>query len=158
MSFVWFFAASWAAGFAFYSMRKSLSLIENTIVFLLALILSINYSWTLIEEFKVIELTKEPLDYTAYLMYRSVLTPCLFSIWMNVLYWKKELSIAVPATAALAGILFGLNSLAHYYQIYVYTSWSAAYDLLAVCVLTAVIYFVYRLFMKLIQRREARAS
>lgn len=148
MGFVVFFLASWLAGFVIYAMPKRLTLIENTLLFLLVLILEINVAWLIIEEFKYIRTTKDPLLYAGYLLNRSVLIPCIHVIWMNLILAKKSVSYVIPVSFVAAGVILACNGLAVYYRIFTYAAWNAFYDLLLTLSLQIIIYLVYKLFAK----------
>lgn len=85
MGFVVFFFVAWLVVSIFSLIKKKLSIIENTFVFLIILILSINFSWIVIEEWKLISLSKKGFEYTGYLLNRSVILPMLILIQINLL-------------------------------------------------------------------------
>ncbi|WP_281890433.1 hypothetical protein [Paenibacillus sp. YYML68] len=148
MALVTFFFASWLAAALLYVIPRRLTFMENCLLFLVALVISINVSWIIIEELKLIELTREPLQYTAYLLYRSLLVPLLFVLWLNVLKLQQSIVQAVLVTAGLTGTVLLCNGLALYEGIFTYAGWNVLYDLVAVVLLQAVLYGIYRLAAK----------
>lgn len=154
MGFVVFFLAAWLAVITFYSIPKRLSFLENAVVYLAAMAIGINITWVLIEELEYIQVSEDSLQYAAYLIYRSVTQPLIFVIWLNVHYSRRWGQI-IPAAACL-GVLFGLNGLAFFYQIYTYTTWNFFYDVLLTAAFQTAVYFIYRLAAKWMYREGER--
>jgi hypothetical protein len=148
MGFVAFFLATWLAVLSFYLMPKSLSFLENAVVLLVVIALGVNVSWIIIEELSFMQLTKDPLLYTAYLLNRSIVIPLVYVIWLNVLYLKISNEISFLATVCCTGLVLGLNGLAVYYQIFTYSTWNPFYDSLVVVTLQITIYLVHKLAAK----------
>ncbi|MEY2191982.1 hypothetical protein AB7942_04485 [Neobacillus sp. BF23-41] len=84
MGLVVFFFLAWLVVSLFAVIKKKLTFAENSLIFLVILIVSINISWIVIEELKLIKRTQESLEYTAYLLNRSVITPFLILIQVNL--------------------------------------------------------------------------
>lgn len=63
MGFVVFFFLTWLFVSIFAAMPKKLTFVENTLVYLVILIVSINFSWIVIEELKLMSLTKNGFNY-----------------------------------------------------------------------------------------------
>lgn len=157
MGFVVIFSATWLAVLAFYMMNKSLSFMDNTVVLLMALILGVNLSWLIIEEFQWVQLTKDPPLYTGYLLNRTLLQPLILVLWINYMVLKKTTEAYFFATLACTGLLLGFNSLAEYYQIYRYVQWNVLYDFLSVVLLQGSPLLVYRLASKWMYAEEEPA-
>lgn len=90
MGFVTFFFLTWLFVLIFAFIRKKLTIVENTLVFLIILIVSINFSWIIIDEMKLITLTKNGFDYTGYLLNRSIIIPILLLIQLNLLGFSQH--------------------------------------------------------------------
>jgi hypothetical protein len=145
MGFVFFAVASCIAVLTFYSMSKSLPFLENTVILLVVLALNINVSWIIGEELHYIQMNRDPLLYTAFLLNRSVLLPLIYVIWLNILYSSGSDRSRWMATLGCTGLVLGLNGMAEYFQIYIYAKWNVFNDLLVVLFLQAVIYMLHRL-------------
>lgn len=128
MTFSIFFFLTWLVISIFAVMQKKLSLVENTFVFLVILVVSINFSWIIADELKLITLPKEKLPYTAYLMNRSIIIPVLVLIQLNIcmardaFFWKAGSIL----TAVL--LLTGINYLMTALNISSYTNWNPGFD------------------------------
>ncbi|HYK73133.1 MAG TPA: hypothetical protein VEV44_08430, partial [Pseudoneobacillus sp.] len=89
MGFVVYFFVAWLVISIFTIIKKRLSIVENTLVFLIILILSINFSWIVNEELKLVTISKKGLDYTAFLLNRSIIIPIMIVIHVNLLKWCR---------------------------------------------------------------------
>jgi hypothetical protein len=143
-----FFLIAWLSCTFFAVIKKKLTIVENTFIFLLILVININYSWIVIEEFKRITLTTNGLDYTAYLLNRSVITPMLAIILVNLIGKSKDLAKPILYFMFFLALSFGLSLLSHYFKITIYTKWDFRYDILYFFVLYLIAYYAYKLFRK----------
>ena len=157
MGFTVFIVISWVAVFAFFTMKRSLSVVENTFIYLVVLIVEINFSWIVSEELKDIWVTNNGLKYTAYLVFRSVLMPTLYVILFNFIYQTKSMSLALFAAAASVAVMLALNGLARFYDIERYTNWSLMYDAIYFILLEAAVFGLHRVLRR-IRHAEARRS
>ncbi|MFD1739590.1 hypothetical protein ACFSCX_24205 [Bacillus salitolerans] len=89
MEFVVFFFLSWLVISVYTVTDKRINIIENTFIFLILLIVSINFSWIINDELKLMTVTQKWLPYTAYLLNRSIIIPLIILIHVN-LYIKVE--------------------------------------------------------------------
>ncbi|HZG76960.1 MAG TPA: hypothetical protein VEZ72_14000 [Paenibacillus sp.] len=155
MGFVVMFVAAWAAVFIFYSMKERLSIVENAFVFLVVLTLGINLSWIVAEEWKLIELTKDGLLYTGFIVYRSVVVPMVFLIATNAMLRARRASTAAVSAAAALAALVALNGAALHYDIVRYERWNLGYDALSFLLMFAVVFALLRLYRKAVYGRSA---
>ncbi len=128
MEIVIFFFITWLAVFMYGLMQKELTLVESTFVFLIVLIVSINFSWIVMEELKLIKLTEKGLPYTAFLLNRSIIIPILILIQLNFLvktesYLMKS-AILFSSVLALVGVSFISSSL----NITEFTKWNLGFE------------------------------
>ncbi|WP_438446991.1 hypothetical protein [Gorillibacterium sp. sgz5001074] len=156
MGFVVFFTATWLSVLGFAAMRKSLSFLENTVILLMAMILSVNVSWILVEELQWIHLSQDPLQYTAYLLHRSVLQPMIYTIWLNALYRGGTHAGAVLATLGCSAVILGLNFTGVYYQIYSFVRWNFWYDVLYAGISLLLLFGAFKLAAKGMGSEEGR--
>ncbi|WP_026702751.1 hypothetical protein [Salibacterium aidingense] len=75
MAFAVFFLASRLLNTLFIRMEKTLSLTENTFVFMIILVININWDWIVYEEMDRVNITEDGLNYTAFLLFRSIIIP-----------------------------------------------------------------------------------
>ncbi|MFD1173052.1 hypothetical protein [Oceanobacillus picturae] len=105
-----FFFLSWLAISIFTVINKDLNIVKNTFIFLIILIVSINFSWVINDELKLITLKEKWVPYTAYLLNRSLLIPILVLLQVNLFikthsYIKKGI-ILVSSVIILLMISF----------------------------------------------------
>ncbi|QYR21509.1 hypothetical protein KZ483_00030 [Paenibacillus sp. sptzw28] len=127
-------------------MRKSLSTSENTFIFLLVLIISINVSWIITQELKYVRLSNNGLNYTGYLLNRSVLIPALYVVLFNLIYKSKSIAAALLFAFVFAGAELCLNGLARNYHIWTYAQWSYVYDAIFIGLTQIAVFLLHRLF------------
>ena len=151
MGFVVFSFLSWLFVSIFTIITKKLSIIENTVVFLLVLIISINYSWIVSEELKLITVTKKGLGYTAYLLTRSVIIPMVILIHLNFLQAKEtmvEKSIVIFTSVLL---LSCISSLSASLKITDYSNWHFGFIVIYYLILNLIAILFYKLFKRISQ-------
>src|SRR4051812_32967080 len=103
MGFAFYFFISWLITVIFTVMKKRLTFVENSFVFLLMLIISINFSWIISAELKLVILSKEPLDYTAFMINRSIGIPFIIVVTIN--FMKSVNSIGKSLIIMVCSIL-----------------------------------------------------
>lgn len=150
MGFVLVFFASWLAAVSLFRMKKSLSPLENTWIYLVAFVAVVNMSWVFGNEWKLFEITKNPLDYTAYMIYRSICLPSLYAAVMNLIYRMPSIGAALLCTAGFAGIALGLDALLRYYGILVDRTWNGYYEIGSIVLLFLLVFFAHRLLRRIL--------
>ncbi|WP_309122209.1 hypothetical protein [Paenibacillus sp.] len=155
MGFVVMFVASWLAIFIFYLLQERLTILENAFVFLVALTLVINVSWIVTEELKLVEITKDGLAYTGYLLNRSIGAPMIFVIVMTAVFRANAAWTALASAAAALAALVALNGAALYLDILRYPKWNLGYDALLFAALLAVVYGLLRLYRRTVYGRRS---
>ncbi|MEH7373973.1 hypothetical protein [Neobacillus drentensis] len=148
MGLVVFFFLAWLVVSLFAVIKKKLSFAENTLIFLVILIVSINFSWIVIEELKLIKRTQESLEYMAYLLNRSVITPFLILIQVNLLLRSKTMMMKITLMVFGVFLLTGVSSLSNFYDIIEYKHWHYWYDGIYFFILNGIAIFSYKLFAR----------
>jgi hypothetical protein len=148
MGFVVFFSVTWIAVFVLSNMAKSLTLLENALVFLVVLIIGINVSWILIDELNMIQATQEGLKYTAYLLCRSALIPLIYTIAVNYMYRSWTSAAKWLAAAICAIVVLGIHAGEQWFRILQFRQWNYFYDAIYVLLLELLAYVVLKLFRK----------
>lgn len=150
MSFVLFFVLTWLVISIFTVLRKKLNLIENTLLFLFILLISINFSWIIIDELKLISITQKGLPYTAYLFNRSIIIPTLILLILNLIHrsenTKKKLIVVFSGTFIYLCISFLSNRI----EVTQLQRWSLLYEGLYFLFLTGISFLALRGFKKVI--------
>jgi len=157
MGFVFFFLVSWLVLVWFAVMKKSYSFVENTFAYLLILVISVNWSWIVYEELKLVELSRQPLEYWAFLIHRSVGIPLIVVIAANYIRTASSFGAAALRTALSVAVLFGLTLMGPVFGITKYARWNIAYDALYFLSLHLVAYYALEYF-HLWHRREAKGE
>ena len=148
MGFAIFFFLAWLIIGTFFMIRKELSIVENTLIFLISLIVIINFSWISTEEMKMINLTKSSINYTAYIFNRSIILPLLLLLQLNILLKSKTFTKKVLIIFTSLMVMLGLSVLSTYFNITNYIKWNLFYDGIYYLILQLIAYYSYRLFKK----------
>lgn len=146
MGFAFFFFFTWLIITIFIVMKKELSLIENTFVFLVVLTVGVNISWIIEEELKLISVTNNGIDYTAFLLNRSVIFPLLLITQINFLKRGNSFTWTLITTFCSVVVMIGLNALATYFHILEYKNWNFGYDAIYFIFLHLVAYLALKIF------------
>ncbi|TKC19225.1 hypothetical protein [Robertmurraya kyonggiensis] len=142
MEFVVYFFLVWLFVAIFAVIHKRLNIVENTFVYLVILIISINYSWFVIDEFNLISLSEKKAPYLAYLLNRSVGIPILSLIFVNVYTRTPTLIQKAMLFVSSVIILVGIASLSTALKIITFLQWNYWFDfiyyfLLMICAIGA---------------------
>ena len=148
VGFVITFAAAWLAMFIVYGMNKKLSVLENTFVYLVVLILGINIAWIVASELKLTTITKDAVLYAGFILYRSVLTPLIYVILMNVMFRARTVALRLLYAGGALILMLALESLMMAYEIIRYVQWSLWHEAIEAALLIAVTYWLLRLYRK----------
>ncbi|WP_042221004.1 hypothetical protein [Oceanobacillus manasiensis] len=151
-----FFFLSWLAISLFTAINKDLSIVTNTFIFLIILIVSINFSWIINDELNLITLREEWTPYTAYLLNRSILIPILVLLQVNLFikthsYIKKGI-ILVSSIIILLMISFISTQL----NIIEFKEWSLWLEAIYLICLNLIGLISYTLFNKIKGVQESK--
>lgn len=142
-----FFFLVWLFCALFTVLPKKLSLVENTIIYLLVLIININFSWIIIEELELVRSSDNPIAYTAFLLNRSVLIPVVVMILLNLLQ-KNVIKNGLLITGTV-GIMLSLSIMSSYFKITDYLKWNYGWDILYYLFLNLCALLAYKAFKKI---------
>jgi hypothetical protein len=148
MGLVVFFFLAWLVVSLFAVIKKKLTFAENSLIFLVILIVSINFSCIVIEELKLIKRTQESLEYTAYLLTRSVITQFLILIQVNLHLRSKTMMMKITLMVFGIFLLTGVSSLSNFYDIIEYKHSNYWYDGIYFFILNGIAIFSYKLFAR----------
>ncbi|MFD1361253.1 hypothetical protein [Lentibacillus salinarum] len=143
MAFPIFFFLAWLVTFLFGVMPKKLSLVEYTFVFLIGLIVSINFSWVTVNELEVIKRTEEALPYTAYLLNRSIIIPMLLLIQLNMSMLRDTFLWKTVTILSIVLILVGVSYLMTALDMTAHTHWNLGFDAIYFFLLNLVALLAY---------------
>ncbi|MEQ2525242.1 hypothetical protein EKG37_06405 [Robertmurraya yapensis] len=151
MEFVVYFFLVWLYISIFAVLHKRLNIVENTFVYLVILIISINYSWLVIDEFNVISLSEKRAPYLAYLINRSIGIPILTLIFVN-LYTRIPTLIQKAMLLVSAVILFvALASISTSLKITKYLNWNYGFDFIYYFVLMVCAIGAYKIMHRVMK-------
>jgi len=151
MGFAFYFFVSWLITVIFTVMKKRLTFVENSLVFLLMLIISINFSWIISAELKLVTLSKEPLDYTAFMINRSIGIPFIILVTLNLM--KSVNSIGKSLIIMVCSILIQviLVKLGTNFDVTNRENWNILYDIIYFVLLYLFAVYSLKFFQKLKQ-------
>ncbi|UOQ92586.1 hypothetical protein MUO14_19380 [Halobacillus shinanisalinarum] len=152
MGFAVFFFIAWLITALFFVIQKKLSITENTFVFMLILVISINWTWIIYEGFKFIKITEQPMDYTAFLFFRSVIIPVLLIMQLNMIHKSKTFASSALITMTSIVILLLITGLSNYFDLTKYVKWNIGYDALYFSALHFIAYYSHQIFRKITHR------
>lgn len=149
MGFAVFFLASWLIVAIFTVMPKKLSIVENTVVYLVLVIITINVSWIIIEEMSLIKETQEGIKHVAFLLNRSVIIPMTLITQLNVVHRSNSFARSLLTIIVSLIFLLGLRGLSLTFNIISYTKWNFGYDVVYIIILHLMTFSALQLFRKL---------
>lgn len=148
MGFVLIFALTWLAVFIIYGMYKKLSVLENTFVYLVVLILGINIAWIVAEELKLTSITKDGLLFAGYVLYRSVLIPLIYVVLMNMVFRFQSAAGRLLCAGGAVVLLLALDGVMLACEVIRYLKWNLWLEAIEIVVLQLVTYLLLRLYRK----------
>jgi hypothetical protein len=141
----------------FVIMPKKLSFMQNSFVFLLTLIISMNWSWIIYQELNLIKQSTDALKYTSFLINRSIAVPLIVVITMNLLKVTRSLSQSILILVGSASFLTLLALIGIYFHVTEYVHWDFAFDFLYFLILNIVGYF-FLIGVNLMENKEVRSQ
>lgn len=128
MGFVVFFILTWLVVSIYTIIQKELTIVENTFVFLIVLVVSINFSWIIGDELKLITYTEKGLPYTGYLLNRSIIIPVLILIHLNFLMKRETYLMKSMILLSSVLLLVGISFLSTSLNITEFPKWNLGYE------------------------------
>jgi hypothetical protein len=124
-----FIVVAWITGSWLWIIPKSVSNIDHILIWFVISICIININTLLSLNLKWIQITMEPDKYIAYLIDRSLITPLLLLIFVNILYTAKNLLYKITRILYIV-ILWSSGEIASILTDVVrYRSWNFLYAL-----------------------------
>ncbi|MET1248353.1 hypothetical protein ABWW58_06150 [Sporolactobacillus sp. STCC-11] len=125
-------------------MKKSLSIIENTVAFIVITILNINWSWIIYDELRLIVHSSNPLNYTAYVFNRSVTLPLVIVAALNFMMRRDRLFSKWLICLFSVLLLELWISIGRYLSITHFVKWNVWYDGLYLAALHWITYMILK--------------
>lgn len=149
MSFVVFFFLSWLFISLFAVIRKTLSIIENTVIFLVILVISINFSWIIIDEYQLITVSQKALPYLAFLLNRSIVIPILMLLLVNLVLRSKDSKQKIIIGILCEFLLLMISFLSTLLGVTEFKRWNFLYEGLYFLFIIFIAFFILKAFQKL---------
>ncbi|MFS0880188.1 hypothetical protein [Metabacillus niabensis] len=146
MGFATIFLVSWLITVIFFVMKKEFSFLENSFVILFVLIININWSWMIYEEWKLLEISAKPLNHTAFIITRSLTIPLIIATAMNYIRPANSFGKSLLIMLVSTFILVLLSILSRYFHITKPIKWNLLYDILYFFSLQLITYFFLNYF------------
>jgi hypothetical protein len=112
--------------FFFYS-KKTLSLLQNSIVFMVMAIITRNYVTIMTMQLKLLKSTEDYFLFLFLLMHREIIVPLLVLIFINNYLssscWNKKMFLFIGVLT----IMIGMDHLLVYYKVIEYEKWNFIY-------------------------------
>lgn len=112
MLFSIFFFFAWLITAIFYLQKKVISKGENMNIFLIMLVVSIHWNWIIYEELVLVKIADTTQAYTAFLLFRTIITPVAAIIYINIILTKTTRLKTIFVTLGGAMCLFAFILLA----------------------------------------------
>jgi hypothetical protein len=135
LGFVLLVFLAWLITVLYTVINKKLTFIENTFVYLFTLVLNINVTWIVYEELKLAEISDRALDYTAFLIHRSITLPLVIVIAINLYRTANTFGSKVAKTALSVLFLVFSIAIARYFDILEYKTWTILYEIIYLSIL-----------------------
>lgn len=149
MGFAFFFFIAWLITVGFTVMKKRLTFLENSFVFFLLLIISINWSWIIYEELKLEKISTHPIDYTAFMINRSVTIPLMIVVTLNLVKSAKtKLTKTLLCISSILVLVF-LIMMGSYFDLTQSIKWNIMYDILYFAILHLIALYSLKYFRTL---------
>ncbi|MCS0671759.1 hypothetical protein [Cytobacillus firmus] len=149
MGFVLIVFLAWLVLMLFTSMNKKLTFIENTFVYLVALVININFTWIVYEELNMAKISQQILDNSAFLIHRSITLPLTVAITLNL--FRTAPSFGSKVFKTILSVLFLVLAvvIARYFDIVDYRKWNIGYEIIYLFLLHLVVQSLLKYFGQL---------
>lgn len=149
MGFVLLVFLAWLVLVLFTSLNKKLTFIENTFVYLSAMVIHINYTWIVYEELNVAHISQQILNNSAFLIHRSITLPITLAITLNLIRTGDSLGSKFIKVAVSVAFLVSAVMIARYFGIVDYKKWNIGYEIIYLFLLHLVVQFLLKYFGQL---------
>lgn len=149
MGFVLLVFLAWLVLVLFTSMNKKLTFIENTFVYLSAMVIHINYTWIVYEELNMADISQQILNNSAFLIHRSITLPITLAITLNLIRTGDSLGSKFIKAAVSVAFLVSAVMIARYFGIVDFKKWNIGYEIIYLFLLHLVVQFLLKYFGQL---------
>lgn len=146
MAFSIIFFIGWVCIATFYAMKKQFSKLENSALLFCIFILNVNWSWIIYDELKFITYSKLPLNYTAYVIHRSLIIPILVVIGINSIPRNTTMTKKVMGILISSFVLILIKMVLLRFNVVNFEKWNFIFDYLYYVLLHSLGYFVLQCY------------
>jgi hypothetical protein len=133
---------AWLGITIFNAMKKPFSKIEISAIMFCIFILDINRSWITNEELKYITYSSAPLDYTAYIIHRTFITPLFIVMGMSSIPRNSTVIKKIVAILISSFVLVLIKMVLLSFDVVYFHQWNLIYDYLYYVLLHLFGYFI----------------
>jgi hypothetical protein len=133
---------AWLGITIFYAMKKPFSKIEISAIIFFIFIIDINRSWITNEELKYITYSHVPLNYIAYIIHRTFITPLFIAIGMSSIPRNSTALKKITAILISSFVQVLIKMVMLSFDIVYFHQWNFIYDYLYYVLLHLLGYFI----------------
>lgn len=133
---------AWICISIFYAMKKPFSKFEISVLIFCIFIIDINRGWITNDELKFITYSKDPLNYTAYIIHRTFISPVLILIGMNSIPRNSPVFKKIIAILLSSFVLVLIKIVLLSFDVFYFHQWNLIYDYLYYVFLHLIGYFI----------------
>jgi hypothetical protein len=149
MGFVLLIFLAWLVVMIFTSMNKKLTFVENTFVYMAAMVIHINYTWIVYEELNEAHISQQILNNSAFLVHRSITLPITIAITLNLIRTADSMGSKFLKTAVSVAFLTAAVLIARYFEVVEFKNWKIGYEIIYLFLLHLVMLFLLKYFRQL---------
>ena len=158
MAFAFYFFVGWLGIYCFFLCKKSLSIVENIILYLLILIVHINWSWLIYEEFLLLKFSHDPTKFVAMLINRSVITPFFILFCFNIISADSSIIKKTIYFLFTSLILTAFVQISILFKSVYLISWNLGYDFIYFLCLLIFCQFFHLFYSNYVMEKEIRTE
>ncbi|MFS0778367.1 hypothetical protein ABC255_20485 [Neobacillus sp. 3P2-tot-E-2] len=133
---------AWLGIAIFYAMKKPFSKLEISAIVFFIFIIDVNRSWITNEELRYITYSHVPLNYIAYIIHRTFITPLFIAIGMSSIPRNSTVLKKITAILISSFVLVLINMVMLSFDIVYFHQWNLIYDYLYYVLLHLLGYFI----------------
>jgi hypothetical protein len=133
---------AWLGITIFYAMKKPFSKIEISAIIFFIFIIDINRSWITNDELKYITYSNVPLNFTAYIIHRTFITPLFIAIGMSSIPRNSSALKKITAILISSFVLILIKIVLLSFDVVYFHQWNLIYDYLYYVLLHLLGYFI----------------
>lgn len=133
---------AWLGIAIFYAMKKPFSKLEISAIVFFIFIIDINWSWITNEELKYITYSHVPLNYIAYIIHRTFITPLFIAIGMSSIPRNSTVLKKISAILIFSFIQVLIKMVMLSFDVVYFHKWNLIYDFLYYVLLHLLGYFI----------------